>query len=317
MAVATSYNENQDIMNLLLTGCFEYSKEQIETLCSLGYNIFFMQMEKDELPLDPSLIDALVCNGLFLYHDIDVFTSLKLIQLTSAGLDRVPVNKIKARGITLYNARGVYSVPMAEWVMFRVLEHYKQGWFFKQKQEGGRWTKHRELKEVAGKRIAIVGAGNVGQEVAKLFQAFGAETTGFDIHTNGTPNFDNMALTDMLRERVGEFDVVVVTAPSLPSTRGLISPDVLKSMKSGAVLVNISRGELIDEHGICEVLAKRKDLFAALDVFETEPLAANSPLWKLENVAVSPHNSFVSDGNNVRMFGVMYNNLKTLISKEE
>ena len=197
----------------------------------------------------------------------------------------MPVEKIKARGIELNNARGVYSIPMAEWAMFRVLEHYKQGWFFRMEQENGRWTKHRGLREVAGIKVAVVGAGNVGQIVAKHFQAFGA-------------------------------DVVVVTAPLLPSTRGLISRDVLMAMKQNATLVNIARGGLIDEQAMCEVLVERIDLFVALDVFETEPLAEDSPLWKLENVAISPHNSFASDGNNVRMFEVMFQNLKNFINKK-
>lgn len=302
-------------MNLLLTGCFNYTEEQMGVLRSLGYTVYFMQQEKEALPIDAADVDATVCNGLFLTHDIDKFSRLKLIQLTSVGFDRVPVDRIKERGIDLYNARGVYSTPMAEWAVFRVLEHYKHGWFFRDEQQVGRWTKHRGLREVSGTKVAVVGAGNVGQEVAKRFQAFGAETTGFDIHSHETIGFDHMALTETLCERVGEFDVVVVTAPLLPSTRGLISRKVLCAMKEGAVLVNIARGGLIDEKAMCEVLAERKDLFAALDVFETEPLAEDSPLWKLENVALSPHNSFVSDGNNERMFSVIYNNLKNYLER--
>ena len=303
-------------MNLLLTGCFKYSEEQMEALRSLGYTVYFMRQEKEELPLEANLVDATVCNGLFLSHDIDTFSRLKLIQLTSAGYDRVPVNKIKDRGIDIYNARGVYSAPMAEWAVFRVLEHYKQGWFFRDEQLAGRWTKHRGLRELLGKKVAVVGAGDVGQEVAKRFHAFGVEMTGFDIHTNETVGFDHMALTDTLSERVGEFDVVVVTAPLLPSTKGLISRRVLCSMKEGAVLVNIARGGLIDERAMSEVLSDRKDLFAALDVFESEPLGEESPLWKLENVAVSPHNSFVSDGNNASMFTVIFQNLKKFIERQ-
>lgn len=302
-------------MNLLLTGCFKYTEEQFEALRSLGYTVYFMQQEKEALPIDAADVDATVCNGLFLTHGIDTFLRLKLIQLTSAGFDRVPVDRIKERGIELYNARGVYSTPMAEWALFRVLEHFKQGWFFHKEQENCRWTKHRGLREVAGIKVAVVGAGNVGQEVAKRFRAFGAVTTGFDVHTNETIGFDYMALTETLSKRVGEFDVVVVTAPLLPSTRGLISRKVLSSIKEGAVLVNIARGGLIDEKAMCEVLAERKDLFAALDVFETEPLSEDSPLWKLGNVAVSPHNSFVSDGNNARMFAVIYNNLKNYLER--
>lgn len=302
---------------LLLTGCFKYSEEQFKQIGQLGYDVYFMQQEKDTLPLCASDIDATVCNGLFLSHDISEFTKLKFIQLTSAGFDRVPVDTIKERNIELYNARGVYSIPMAEWAVFRVLEHYKQGWFFKKEQNDGKWTKHRGLREISGRKVAVVGAGNVGQEVAKRFQTFGAEIIGFDIHTNDTPYFDHMMLTHQLLNLIGEFDVVVITAPLLPTTKGIISREVLNCMKENAVLVNIARGGLIDEEAMCDVLSSRKDLFAALDVFVKEPLPENSPLWNMENVALSPHNSFVSDGNNRRMFDVMYRNLKNFITEEQ
>lgn len=302
-------------MTLLLTGCFKYTEVQLTELASLGYNIHFMQQEAEALPLAASEVDATVCNGLFLSHPFEIFTNLKFIQLTSAGFDRVPVDKIKAQGCELWNARGVYSTPMAEWALFRVLEHYKQGWFFKHEQEAGRWTKHRGLREIAGTRVAVVGAGNVGQEVAKRFRAMGATTVGFDVHTNATEGFDEMMLTSTLLEHMDEMDVVVVTAPLLPSTRGLISREVMMAMKQNAVLVNIARGGLIDQQAMIEVLQKRKDLFAALDVFEEEPLAQDSLLWQMENVAVSPHNSFVSNGNNRRMFEVMKRNLEAFRMK--
>ncbi len=300
-------------MNLLLTGCFCYTEEQKEILSTLGYTIYFMQQEAGALPLAAADVDAVVCNGLFLHHHIDDFKRLKFIQLTSAGFDRVPVDRIKENGIVLMNARGVYSTPMAEWAVFRVLEHYKQGWFFRREQENGRWTKHRGLSELKGAKVAVIGAGNVGQEVAKRFQAFGSIVTGFDIHTNDTAYFDEMVLTTRFIECSGEYDVVIVTAPLLSSTYHLLSKDVLLNLKEGAVLVNIARGALIDENALCEVLLLRGDLFAALDVFESEPLPAESPLWKLDNVAISPHNSFVSDGNHERMFDVIFQNLKNHI----
>lgn len=302
-------------MNLLLTGCFNYSNEQISVLQSLGCKIHFMQHENGVLPVTPSEVDAVVCNGLFLSHDIDQFSGLKYIQLTSAGFDRVPMEKVSQRGIKIHNARGVYSIPMAEWALFRVLEYYKQGVFFRKEQDGLRWTKHRGLREISGTKLAVVGAGNVGQEVAKRFQSLGVETTGFDIHANETIGFNYMVLTSTLKDCIGEFDIVVITAPLLPSTQGLISREVMMHMKQNAILVNIARGELIDEHALCDVLTQRKDLFAALDVFEHEPLSENSMLWTMDNVAISPHNSFVGDGNNARMFRVIYNNLKMFIEK--
>ncbi len=302
-------------MNLLLTGCFNYTEEYKDVLRSLGYTLHYMQQESDALPLAVEEVDAVVCNGLFLHHNVDDFPRLRFIQLTSAGFDRVPVESIKERGIELMNARGVYSTPMAEWAIFRVLEQYKQGWFFKREQDNGRWTKHRGLRELKGAKVAVIGAGNVGQEIAKRFQAFETTITGFDIHTKETPYFDEMALTDCFKVRSREFDIVVVTAPLLPSTYHLLSKDVLLKLKQNAVLINIARGGLIDENALCDVLTLRPDLFAALDVFETEPLPSDSPLWKLSNVAVSPHNSFVSDGNRERMFAVIRDNLRNFFEK--
>ena len=114
-------------MNLLLTGCFKYTAEQLDAIKSLGYQVYYMESEKyDDLPLPAEQVDATVCNYLFTTKDFVCFTNLKLIQLTSAGLDRVPVDIIKARGCKLFNARGVYSTPMAEWALFRILERYKQ-----------------------------------------------------------------------------------------------------------------------------------------------------------------------------------------------
>lgn len=301
-------------MNLLLTGCFKYTAEQFETIKSLGYQVYFMESELyDELPLPAELVDATVCNYLFTAKEYNDFTNLKLIQLVSAGLDRVPVEEIKAKGCKLYNARGVYGTPMAEWALFRVLEKYKQGWFFKNEQEKKCWTKNREVREIYGIKVAIIGAGNIGGEVAKRFKALGAKVDGYDIHTNCTSEFDNMLLIGTFKHNIDKYDVVILTAPLLPSTQGLISKDILRDLKCGAIIVNISRGGLIDEQALAEVMHERRDLYAALDVFEGEPLSNESPLWALPNVAISPHNSFVSNGNNERMFKVIYSNLKDFI----
>ena len=204
---------------------------------------------------------------------------------------------------------------MAEWAIFRVLEYYKQGGFFRKEQASKHWTKHRGLREIVGNKVAIIGAGSVGTEVAKRFHAFGAEIVGFDISTAPKPlHFDRMESISSLKEYISDFDIIVITAPLLPSTYHLIAEDVLMRLKENAILVNIARGGLIDENYLCDFLRKRPDIYAALDVFESEPLDAASLLWKLNNVAISPHNSFVSDGNNERMFNVIYTNLKNFIA---
>lgn len=303
-------------MNLLLTGSFNYTEQHITSLQTLGYKTYFIQQESDKLPLPTDEIDAVVCNGLFLHHNIDKFTRLKYIQLTSAGLDRVPLDKIQERNIVLCNARGVYSIPMAEWTIFRVLEHYKDANFFHNAQLNKQWIKNRQLKEINGCRVGIIGAGSVGQEVAKRFTAFSAHVDGFDVYEKKQENFENMFLIQSLESRIKDYDILIITAPLTPQTHHLISKSSLEAMKSGTVLVNIARGALIDESAMCDVLARRTDLHAILDVFEQEPLPKECKLWSLSNVSISPHNSFVSNGNATRMFNVIYSNLESYITKQ-
>ena len=115
---------------LLLTGAFKYSREQLSNLEYLGYEIVFVQDERKTLNIDVSDINAVVCNSLFLYNDIKEFKKLRIIQLTSAGLDRVPLDYINEKGVQLFNARGVYSIPMAEWAILKTLEIYKKSRVF-------------------------------------------------------------------------------------------------------------------------------------------------------------------------------------------
>lgn len=297
-------------MNLLITGAFNYSDYQSETIKDLGYNIINMPIESEEIPVAPSEIDAVICNGLFLHHDITTFNNLKYIQLTSAGLDRVPVDYINAKRIRLHNARGVYSIPMAEWVMMRILEHNKSSESFNHHQKSKEWVKLRNLREVSGTKVAIIGAGNVGQEIAKRLSAFEAHVVGFDVHENPITGFEKIKLISIFRDEVAEYDIIILTAPQTPETKHLIDGAILSAMKYGALLVNVSRGTLIDEKALIKVLSSRTDIYAALDVFETEPLSQESPLWGMANVKVSPHNSFVGDGNQQRLFNVIINNLK-------
>lgn len=302
-------------MNLLLTGCFKYSTAQLELLDTLGVTIYFMQQEAEDLPLPPAEVDATVCNGLFLHHDFRTFERLKYIQLTSAGFDRVPLKEIQEKGVKINNARGVYSIPMSEWALGRILEHYKHFGTFNLAQQNKEWNKDRGVKEINGTRAAIIGAGNIGQEVAKRLSVFGSTVIGYDVFLGSRPNFEDVHNVDALASEIQDYDIVVLTAPLTDETRHMISRSILESMKQDAILVNIARGGLVDTAALIDVLQERPDLFAALDVFEEEPLSSDSMLWSLPNVAVSPHNSFVSDGNNERMFSVIYNNLKTFISR--
>lgn len=296
-------------MNLLVTGAFGCSDSEIKALTDLGYTVYFLQNEKEALPCSYSEIDAVICNGLFLHHPIEKFTSLKLIQLTSAGFDRVPMEYVEEKGIAIYNARGVYSVPMAEYAVCGVLSIYKQMQFFNKNQTEHKWEKHRFLKELYGKTVCIVGCGSVGNECAKLFSAFGCEIIGVDKYTRQDKLYNEILPIENLNKALAKSDIVVLTLPLTKETKHLFDENIFEFLKAGAVLVNISRGAVVETNALLSAL-ENKLCGAVLDVFEEEPLSDNSPLWKMENVIITPHNSFVGEGNHKRLWEVIKSNLE-------
>lgn len=127
-------------MNLLVTGAFDCTEKELNMLRELGHNVVFMQQEKAPLPCDAAWVEGIIGNGIFLSHPIEQFTSLKYIQLTSAGFDRVPMDYVKEHGIEIHNARGVYSIPMAEFALCGVLQLYKQSEYFLKNQKVHKWV---------------------------------------------------------------------------------------------------------------------------------------------------------------------------------
>lgn len=297
-------------MKILVTGAFNCTENQLSAIKELCGEVVFMQRESESLPCDYSAVEGVICNGLFLYHDIKKFTNLKYIQLTSAGYDRVPMGEVNRLGIKIFNARGVYSVPMAEFALTGVLSLYKGFKSFYKNQDGKAWVKNREVKELCSQTVVVVGAGSVGTECAKRFKAMGCKVLGVDLFVREDDNFEVIYPLDKLDYALSLGDVVVLTLPLSSETKGLFGKDKFSIMKKGATFVNISRGAVVDETSLISALKSGALFGACLDVFDFEPLPPDSPLWNFENVIITPHNSFVGNGNNERLFNLIFENLK-------
>lgn len=295
-------------MKLLITGAWDHTPEQRKAIEELGHTVIYVQNEKDPLPVAYEDIEGVICNGLFLYHPIEKFTALRYIQVTSAGLDRVPVDYILEHGIKLYNAKGVYSIPMAEFALAGVLHIYKQMPFFWENQKAHVWNKHRGLLELYGKTVCILGCGDVGIECAKRFRAFGCRVVGVNRTARENVAFDRILPLELLPQAVREADVLVVTVALTEQTRCIINGELFSIMKNGCVLVNVSRGAVVDRNALLAALRDGK-IFAVLDVFHEEPLTVDDALWDMENALIAPHNSFVGEKNGQRLFSAIKENL--------
>ena len=290
-------------MKLLITGAWQQAQQHFDAIHALGHEVAFLQQEKDALPCDPAWVEGVICNGLFLHHPIEQFTSLRYIQLTSAGYDRVPMDYVQSHNITIHNARGVYSIPMAEYAVAGVLSLYKRLPFFAANQASHCWEKARDLRELNGSTVLIVGCGSVGTECAKRFRAFGCRVVGIDVAVRQDEAYDEMLPLSQLDDALDCADVVVLTLPLTPYTKGLIDAKRLARIKG--ILVNISRGAVVDQSAL-----ENWNGSAVLDVFESEPLPPTSPLWTKENFIITPHNSFVGEGNAKRLADVILLNLE-------
>lgn len=293
-------------MNVLVTGAFQLNSEELAALEAAGHRVFVHPDERTPVE-QPERYEAVVCNGLFLHNSIERFTNLRLIQLTSAGLDRVPLDYIRTHGIELHNAAGVYSVPMAEFAVCGILQMYKQSRFFAADQAQHKWEKHRGLLELSGKRVCILGCGDVGREAAKRLKAFGCRITGVNRTVRVLPDFDEVLPLNKLPDTAAVCDVLICCIALTPETRGIVGKEVFDRLPAGAVFVNVARGALADGAALTAWL--QNGGHAVLDVFEEEPLPETSPLWDMENVILTPHNSFVGDGNRARLWETIKENL--------
>lgn len=297
-------------MKLLITGAWNYTDNDIRQLELLGYNCVFHQSEKEPLSQNCFDVDGVICNGLFLYNDAGAFHNLKFVQLTSAGLDRIPIEYFKKKKIKVFNAAGVYSTPIAEFVLSSILDLYKRKFVFYENQKKQIWAKQRDLLELNGKTICIVGCGNVGSACAKLFKAFGCFVLGVDLIPFDSNLFDSVVSIKDIKDHIGKADVVVLTLPLTEDTRNLFDISMFTQMKRSSILINVARGGIVNNDDLSQALNKKLITAAILDVFETEPLSSESPLWNMDNLIIYPHNSYVGDGNNARLAKLIKHNLE-------
>jgi len=294
-------------MHLLITGAWQQFYEFLPII-KRRHEVKLLQFEKDSLPCESDWIEGIIGNGFFLYHPIEHFVNLRFIQLTSAGYDRIPMDYVTSHNIKIFNARGVYSIPMAEYALSGVLSLLKNNRFFMEKQKSHLWEKDRNIKELFGRKICIFGCGSVGSECAKRFEAMGCEVIGIDPIVQENQYFDKVVHPMYMNSIVDESDVVIITLPLTKETKSMFNEEFFRVMKDGSIFVNIARGELVDTNALINALDAK--LFGAvLDVFENEPLLPENALWDKPNLIITPHNSFVGDGNNNRLSHVIMSNL--------
>jgi len=229
---------------------------------------------------------------------------LRWVHSAAAGVGNALYPEMLASDVMLTNSAGVHAIPIAEYVVAGVLHFFRGLDVAAEQQREARWDKQffvsddTPVREVAGARVLIVGAGGIGGQVATRMQALGATCIGVRRHPErGAPQgFERVVGLDGLDAELPRADVVVLAAPLTRESNGFFSAQRLKQLGKGAIVVNVARGALVDESALAGALRNGDLRGAVLDVFREEPLPSDSPLWTLRSALLTPHISPVSPG---------------------
>jgi D-2-hydroxyacid dehydrogenase (NADP+) len=240
--------------------------------------------------------------------------NLRWLHSMSAGVDSPVFGTFLDRGVRLSNSSGASSAPIARTVMMYLLALARDLPRMMRAQSRAEWEWAR-WNELDGQRVAVLGWGPIGQEVARLANEFGMHPTIVRRAAHGDEPYPTRPLSE-LADVVGEVDAVVVALPLTDDTRGLISADVLRAMQSHAFFVNVGRGELVDQPALVAALTAGGIGGAGLDVTDPEPLPSDNPLWALPNVIITPHNSGSTNGTGHRANERFLANLTAWVADE-
>ncbi|GAA4851995.1 D-2-hydroxyacid dehydrogenase [Pseudonocardia benzenivorans] len=211
--------------------------------------------------------------------------AVRWVHTASAGVDRLIFPGLVESDVVLTNSRGVFDTPIAEYVAGLVLAFAKDLPRTLAQQARREWH-HRETEDVAGTRAVVVGGGPIGRAVAAMLTAIGQR-----VDLVGRTASDGVHAIDDLPALLPEADTLVLAAPLTDRTRGLLDAAAIDLLPRRARVINVGRGPLVVQADLVAALEQGRIAGAALDVFETEPLPADSPLWTMPNVIVSPHMS--------------------------
>ena len=262
-------------------------------------------------------VEAIIPPWRFKAEDLALLKNLKWIQTFSAGVNTLPLKEIKERGILLTNSSGVHGPQMTDHIMGMILSFSRALLPSIRNQKEKNWKVDYTLSELTGKEMLIVGAGSIGQLLAKKAKAFDMNVVGLKRTVEDLENFDEVRPLGELQRSMKTADYVVILAPLTKETRGLIGKEELALMKEDAVLINLARGPLVDEGELIKVLKEKKIRGAGLDVFSREPLPSDSPLWDLDNIILTPHLGGFSDVSNERSIELISENIRRYYAGEK
>jgi len=244
---------------------------------------------------------------------------LRWLQAPSISLESVLFPDLIASDVTLTNMRNIYNDHIANHVLALFLALCRDLPRLMRRQVEGVWTPHDAIRvrDPAEMTVLVIGLGGIGGEVVRRLAVFGASIIGVDPKVEtAPPGVSELARPAQLPDLLPDADAVIICAPQTPETTGLFDAAMFRRMRQDAFFINIGRGKIVRLAALEMALAEGWIAGAALDVFETEPLPRDSPLWKMENVIVTPHSADAGPHTDARRLAVVLENVRRFVAGE-
>jgi phosphoglycerate dehydrogenase-like enzyme len=237
---------------------------------------------------------------------------LKWLHTFSAGVDSPFFIQLMERGVRLTNSSGATASPIAQTTILYMLALSRNVRAWVRHQDKREWERY-SFVELDGSRLAVIGMGPIGEEIARLGVAMNMTVEAVRRTPHGTEPCPTFSF-DQLHDVISRADWVAVALPLTPETKEIFNSSLFSTMKQGAYFVNVGRGELVDESALIAALQCGHLGGAALDVFATEPLGEDSPLWAMDNVIITPHSSGASQSSGLRAEEIFIDNLAAYLA---
>lgn len=237
--------------------------------------------------------------------------ALRWVQAISAGVNSLPLATFERQGIYLTNASGIHSEPIAEYVIGVLLSHMRGLRTAILNQPQKKWEQTTDLQELKSKTMMIVGAGHIGNRLGELAKAFGMKVIAVNRSGREIPGLDVTVKMDDIGTVIDFADVVVDILPQTDETYRVFNDVLFSRMKKGVLFVNVGRGVTVDSDSLIKALDNGTVAYAALDVFDEEPLPADSPLWNHEKILITPHFSGIVEHFRDNLFEVVSENAQS------
>jgi phosphoglycerate dehydrogenase-like enzyme len=274
--------------------------------------------DEERAQADAALAEAeiVIGSGNLTARDFQHATNVKWLQFLGQGVDGLAEKGLLGRGFAVTNLRGLAAVDIAEYCIAMMMLFAKKVPDFMADRAQGNW-KFRFLRTLHGATCAVLGMGAIGRETARRARALGMRVTAMRLHAEpgaSDPDCDLMLPIGRLDELLASADYLVLSVPLTDATRGMLNAESLAKLKDGAVIVNVARGEVIDQDALVAALKSGKVGGAALDVATPEPLPAGHPLWSFPNVLPTGHSAAAARDYEQRAVAMFIGNLKRYLS---